>query len=68
MSVKAELVDSCDFDFDFDVFAYIKTLDFKLRKWAVTKNIKSCASSELLKILKNSNHGSLPKDARTLLI
>lgn len=54
-------------DCEFDVFAYIKTLDFKLRKWAIGNNISLLALSELLKILKENGHNSLPKDARTLL-
>ncbi len=54
-------------EFGFDVFAYVKTLDFKLRKWAVKNNIRLFALSELLKILKNEGHPSLPIDARTLL-
>ena len=55
------------YEFDFDVFAYLKTLDFKLRKWAIKNNITLTALSELLAILKSSGHNSLPKDARTLL-
>lgn len=61
----AELAERCDFDFD--VLEYIKTLNFKLRKWAITNNIRLYALSELLSILKESGHNSLPKDARTLL-
>lgn len=51
----------------FDVFAYIKTLDFKLRKWAIENNIRLFALSQLLKILKANGHPSLPIDARTIL-
>lgn len=51
----------------FDVFAYIKTLDFKLRKWAIDNNIRLSAMSHLLKILKANGHPSLPMDARTIL-
>lgn len=65
LSEIAELAESSDFDFD--VLAYIKTLDFKLRKWAIKNNIRLIALSELLKILKENGHKSLPKDARTLL-
>lgn len=65
LSDTAEEAENCDFDFD--VLAYIKTLNFKLRKWAVTNNIRLYALSELLAILKESGHPSLPKDARTLL-
>lgn len=54
-------------EFGFDVFAYIKTLDFELRKWAIKNNIRLFALSELLKILKKRGHPSLPIDARTLL-
>lgn len=42
-------------------------MDFKLRKWAIKNNIRLIALSELLKILKEKGHPSLPKDARTLL-
>lgn len=48
------------------MFAYIKTLEFKLRKWAIN-NITLLALSELLKILIGNGHNSLPKDARTIL-
>lgn len=65
MSDLAALAEN--FEFDFDVFAYIKTLDFMLRKWAVRNNIPLHALSELLTILKTKGHDSLPKDARTLL-
>lgn len=54
-------------EFGFDVFAYIKTLDFQLRKWAIKNNVSLIALSELLKILKKRGHPSLPADARTLL-
>lgn len=54
-------------DLDFDVFAYIRTLNFEIRKWAVRNNIKQIALSELLTILRKRRHNSLPKDARTLL-
>lgn len=54
-------------ELEFDVDVYIKTLNFKLRKWAVKNNIKLLALTELLKILKEKGHRSLPKDARTLL-
>lgn len=56
-----------DFEPGFDVFTYIKSLNFKLRKWAIKNNIKQLALSELLKILKENGRSSLPKDARTLL-
>ncbi len=65
LSELAELAESSDFDFD--VLAYIKTLDFQLRKWAIRNNIRLLALSELLKILKGKGHHSLPMDARTLL-
>lgn len=45
----------------------MKSLSFAIRKWAIKHNIKQCALTELLKLLKNRGHGSLPKDARTLL-
>lgn len=54
-------------EFGFDVLAYIKTLNFKLRKWAIENNIRLFALSQLLKILKANGHPSLPIDARTLL-
>ncbi len=54
-------------EFGFDVFSYINTIDFKLREWAITNNIRLFALSELLKILKENGHPSLPIDARTIL-
>lgn len=54
-------------DVDFDLPEYIKSLSFELRNWAIKNNIKQFALTELLKILKNRGHSSLPKDARTLL-
>lgn len=65
LSELAELAELSDFDFD--VLTYIKTLDFKLRKWAIRNNIRLLALSQLLKILKENGHNSLPLDARTLL-
>lgn len=50
-----------------DIEAYVSTLDFKLRKWAVQFNITLMALTFLLKILKAYGHISLPQDARTLL-
>lgn len=64
----AELAELAELsEFGFDVFAYIKTLDFELRKWAIENNIRLVALSALLKILKRRGHPSLPIDARTLL-
>lgn len=65
LSEIAELAELSEFDFD--VLAYLKTLDFELRKWAIRNNIRLAATSELLKILKKRGHPSLPMDARTLL-
>ncbi len=63
----SELVELAEFNDPEYVFEYIKTLNFRLRKWAVKHNIKLLALSELLKILKEKGHNSLPKDARTLM-
>lgn len=54
-------------EFDYDVFTYIKTLNFALRKWAIKHKIPLVALSELLRTLKGRGHRGLPIDARTLL-
>lgn len=68
MESDVELIELAEVaEYENDVFGYIKTLNFILRKWAIKHNITLLALSELLKILNERGHPSLPKDARTLL-
>lgn len=57
----------CGFTSHSNILHYIKTLNFKLRMWAVDNNITHVALSQLLELLQGEGHISLPKDARTLL-